>query len=366
MGRSHLAVPGAWALVVLWAAVAAADTAPDGSAACRSATEVRFQSALEERLFGDAGDGRLDQFSPLGASLVAGGVEDGDTLRRYEQKAQSLADELRRSGTVAGTPRRQVEAIFEFLHRRVLRGGYDLSCTDLRRTLDAGRFNCISATVLFNYFAVVCGFECRGLEMPGHAMSRVVLSDGAVDVETTCARWFSAGGRATAAVPRAPLPHGAYADSDANGDRAKAREVSPIQLAAMVYYNRGVDLLGQRRFSEAAVLNAKALRLDPANTLVRGNLLATLNNWSIALGDEGRFAEAIGLLRQGFVIDRTFAPLTQNFIHVHHQWIEHLCREGRVDEALALLSRAAAEMPECEYFRSAQDEVRDRRVKAAR
>ena len=76
------------------------------------------------------------------------------------------------------------------MHRRVLRGGYDLAYTDLRRVLDEGRFNCISATVLFNYLAGQCGLECRGLEMPGHAMSRVLLADGPVDVETTCPQWF--------------------------------------------------------------------------------------------------------------------------------------------------------------------------------
>ena len=67
-------------------------------------------------------------------------------------------------------------------------------------------------------------------------------------------------------------------------DRSKAREVSPIQMAAMIYYNRGVDLLAEKRFAEAAAANAKALRLDPANATARGNLLATINNWSIELG----------------------------------------------------------------------------------
>jgi hypothetical protein len=80
--------------------------------------------ALEKRLIADATDGRLDEFSPLGAALVAGGVQDDDLLRHYEEKAAALVDELRRSGTVAGTPRQQVEAIFAFMHQHVLRGGY--------------------------------------------------------------------------------------------------------------------------------------------------------------------------------------------------------------------------------------------------
>ena len=175
-----------------------------------------------------------------------------------------------------------------------LYAGYDLAATDLRVVLDEGRFNCVSATVLFNYFGGDLGLKCRGLEMPSHAMSRVLLPDGAIDVETTCPGWFH--------LADAPRQQEAAASSTigaaAWADRSKAREVSPIQLAAIIYYNRGVDLLAEKRFAEAAAANAKSLRLDPNNRTARGNLLATINNWSIHLGDSGalcrggRFAAA--------------------------------------------------------------------------
>ena len=85
--------------------------------------------------------------------------------------------------------------------------------------------------------------------------------------------------------------------------------MSAIQLAAMIYYNRGVDLLAAQRFAEAADANSNALRLDPQNAVARGNLLATLNNWSIALGNAQQYAAAVGCLRQGLAIDPKFAPL---------------------------------------------------------
>ena len=70
----------------------------------------------------------------------------------------------------------------------------------------------------------------------------------------------------------------------AAADRSKAREVSPIQMAAMIYYNRGVDLLSEKRFAEAARANAKALRLDPQNATARGNLL----------GDDQQLVDRLG------------------------------------------------------------------------
>jgi tetratricopeptide (TPR) repeat protein len=123
------------------------------------------------------------------------------------------------------------------------------------------------------------------------------------------------------------------------------REVTPIQLAAMIYYNRGVDLLAEKRFAEAAAANAKALRLDPNNATARGNLLATINNWSIELGNTQHFAEAVELLRQGLAMDAKFEAFTQNYIHVHRQWAEQLSREGRFEEAKRVKAQAGAMVP---------------------
>ncbi len=315
--------------IVVWLAAVQSALAADSPSSAACGFAGRAQNALEERLFRDAADGRLDDFSPLGAALVASGVQDDDTLRHYEQKAAALVDELRRRATAhgvcllrSGTPRQRVEAIFAFMHQRILSGGYDLAYTDLRRVLDEGRFNCISASVLFNYLAGQFGLDCRGLEMPGHAMSRVMLPDGPLDIETTCPQWFHVAGTlrvppsnvvGTLRVPsnvagtrRVPDPHTECADyrrADYNegphtacAEYKQAREVTPIQMAAMIYYNRGVDLLAEKRFAEAAAANAKALRLDPGNATARGNLLATINNWSIELGNSQHFAEAVDLL----------------------------------------------------------------------
>lgn len=299
-------------------------------------------NASERRLMDDAADGRLDEFSPLAAALVASGVANDDTLLSYQQKAAALANQLHRRIDPAAAPRQQVEAIFQFMHQQVLRGGYDLAATDLREVLDRGRYNCISATVLFNYLAGACGLDCRALEMPSHAMSRVRLIDGPVDVEMTCPRWFL---MTEAEKSHGPAVSPTTIATAAAPDRGKAREVTAIQVAAMIYYNRGVELLAEKRFAQAAAANAKSLRLDPGNALARGNLLATLNNWSIEAGKQGRYAEAIRLLRQGLAMDAHFGPLLQNYVHTHRQWASDLCRNGRYDEAMDVLDRALAEMP---------------------
>jgi tetratricopeptide (TPR) repeat protein len=197
--------------------------------------------------------------------------------------------------------------------------------------------------------------------MPGHVMSRVRLPDGPLDVENTYPRWSCLKGEVQRPLAAATPAIGAPAAAD----RSKAHEISPIQLTAMIYYNRGVDLLAAKRFAEAARANAKALRLDPGNAAARGNLLATINNWSIELGNCRRFAEAVDLLRRGLAIDAKFAPFTQNYVHVHRRWSDQLCLAGRFDEALGILARAADEMPNSGELRRIESEVRSRKARAS-
>jgi tetratricopeptide (TPR) repeat protein len=301
----------------------------------------------------DAADGRLDEHSLVAAALIVCGVNDRRELRRYEARFDDLARRLARSETLDGDDRQRARAVFELLHRELLTGGYDLQCTDLRTVFDQHRFNCVSATLLFDALAERFGLDVCGLEVPGHAMSRVFLGRQTLDVETTCPRWFS-----LADDPAGQAAHlEATLGRHAGVDRSSAREVSPVELLAMIYYNRGVDFLADQQFAAAAAANAKALRLDPASTTARGNLLATINNWAIALGTAGRHAEAAELLTRGMAIDPEYATFLPNFVHVHHQWVEALLAGGRFQEAVDVLLAAAAGYPAEPYFRRGPIEV---------
>lgn len=307
---------------------------------------------LEQALFADAADGHWDDYSLLGAALVASGVADLESLRRYEMQMVALATELEQSGKVAGPPRERARAVFEFMHQRVLHGGYQLDCTDLAIALDEGRFNCVSASVLFNCLAPRFGLNACGVEMPGHAMSRLTLPDGPLDVETTCPGWFrlmddpKKQAALVAQVLGARPPQGS--------SPAKPRKLSGVELVAMIYYNRGVDLLEQKRFAEAVAANAKALRLDPLNTTAQGNLLATLNNWAIDLDAKGRRVEAVDLLRRGLALQPTYETFQANYVHILGREIDNLCRCGRYRDALDVIGRAAGDRIVEPYFRRAR------------
>ncbi len=297
---------------------------------------------LEIHLFADAADGHLDEHSLLAAALVASGVDDQHVLRHYEQRLAELVAQLERSGQVTGNPRRQARAVFEFLHRRVLRGGYRLESTDLTVALDEGRFNCVSASVLYICLMGRFGVTAYGLEVPGHAMARLVLPSGTLDVETTCPSWFRLSDDPKRLAELVEKTTGFRRDS---GGVKELRQVSGVELVATIYYNRGVDLLAEAQFAASAAANAKALRLDRANQTARGNLLATLNNWAISLSSDGRYAEAVERLRQGLKLQPDYETFAVNYLHVHHQWIGWLAKAGRYEEASDVAAGALWERP---------------------
>jgi tetratricopeptide (TPR) repeat protein len=301
-------------------------------------------SDLEQRLFDQIRDGRFGTFSLLEAGLIAGGVEHRDELLRYRQEFDALVTTLRQSGHVRGSAREQAHAVYAFLHRSILIGGYSLQASDVRQTFNSGRFNCVTASLLFNCLADRFGLKTVGLEIPGHAMSRLELPEETLDIETTSPRWL------------------ARIDRPDTKD-IQPREVTEVELVATIYYNRGVDLLAEKNFSAAAAANAKALRLDPANATAKGNFLATINNWAIALGMSGEYEKAAELLRFGQAVEPGYKAFHSNYVQLFRQWSERLCRGGHYDDALRLLFEAAEEQPGERFFREAAAEVLHRREK---
>ena len=313
-------------------------------------------SPVEAELFADAADGRLDSHSLLAAALVAGGVADRRTIDFYEGQVAEKIARLQRSGKVCGQPRERLKAIFDFMHREFLYAGYRTSATRLSTVFDEGHFNCVSASVLFCCLCGRFGIEAQGLEIPGHAMTRAVLPDESLEIEATCPQWFRLidDPQRRAELIRKTLGRN-VADSDAPRE---FRRVSGVELVATIYYNRGVDMLGQHRFAEAMEANCKAVRLDRSNRTAWGNLLATLNNWAIDEGNKRRYADAVALLETGLAVEPGFQAFAGNYTHVHHCWVESLCQQGLHEEALRRLERAARRQPQEDWFRQASRDVR--------
>ena len=283
---------------------------------------------LEKRLFVDSDDDHFENYNLLDAALVASGVNEPADLKRYVAKASDQAEKLRLQSAAVDSPKAKAALVFDYLHSQILKGGYALECTDLRETLDRGRFNCVSATVLFNYLARQLGLVASALQSPGHAMSRVTYDGITLDIETTCPRWFRW-------IEQPPERRERIEKSLGPGyqEHEPGRPVGDRALVAMIYYNRGVDLLADGHFEEAIAANAKALRLDPSNKTVRGNFLAAINNWAIALASTKQYSEAADLLQRGLATDPGYRPFQLNYEHVRRDWSAALANGERIENA---------------------------------
>jgi tetratricopeptide (TPR) repeat protein len=288
---------------------------------------------LEAAMLSDAGNGRFAHHTLIEAALVAGGIDRPDRSQAYRRKYEACRDAARAACREQQSPRDRAQIILEYMHREILTGGYDPSASQISRMLDDGKFNCVSATVLFNALAIDCGLTMRAVEMRTHAYSIVEIADQSLVVETTCPTWFKA--------PQPPRPNG-IADSIIGG-----REVSPAALIAVIYYNRGTDALGRNDFAAAVSANLRALRLDPTNAPARGNLLAALNNWALAQCTDGNYPNAVELLDQGRRLDAEHQPFLLNRRHVYRLWIESLVAAGQIEEAAAVLTAARNRDRDC-------------------
>jgi hypothetical protein len=224
-------------------------------------------SQVESRLLDDAEDGKWDEHSLFTAAQIASGVTTEAELLAAALDFAVLAGDLRAKLTPSQSAEQRASATLAFLHRRLLWGGYDLWATELPSVLTSGRFNCVSATVLYNSLAAEAGLTVRALGMPQHTCSLLLDGDRRVRVEATCPDWFEARHRSGRTEVSNALHIGSASDSTDEGI-----PISDVALVAMIYYNRGVEALRHNDYKQAIALNRLALSLNPENSAAQGNL----------------------------------------------------------------------------------------------
>lgn len=333
---------------------------------------------LEGKMLADAFDGEWNTCDQFHAALVAGAGHNPQVVARYEARLDTIVKEIEKTFEKSRQANEEgavylTKTIFHYLHENVFTAQYDINCTDPAEVLETGRYNCVSATLLFNAVAERFGLDVCGLEMPGHALSRVKYPvDGGIasmDLETTAPNWFalkdSAARRAAtlekiaspAAVDgslntsmRTPTASARPADTveevgHLSDISRKLREITPVQLIATIYYNQGVDFLKDKNYPEAAAANIKALYLDPESDTAWGNLMATINNWAIHYAEASRFDLASQLLDHGVALDETYEKFRINQHHIFCHWVNLLAKEGRYDDAMIVYRHAAERLP---------------------
>ena len=379
-----------------------ADTVPTLDAAEQTISDtdryfvclINHLSAGERLLLSDAADGQWNDIDFLDAVLIADGVSDRERAACRDIYNRHL-ENLRREIAEVDDDIEKVRHVYEYLHREILTGSYDLNLSSAAACLQTGVYNCVSATALFNALAGDVGLTSFGLEMTGHAKSRILCGDTYLDIETTCPKWDLLPDRpvpipetepgtallardvafvrqvnyleSTSAYPseeenEKELEAAPLIDADGNenppvtperaaslSEKKPVRTVTPVQFVATIYYNRAVDYYQENKFDSAIYAYLKALAIDPNNKTVLGNFKATLNNLAIELASRGKnYNEAIRLTEQGLALDPNFDQFRVNLPLYYHHWSSELRKNNRLEEALQVEARYRRAFPQTE------------------
>ena len=283
---------GAWASTVL------GDVPKSSEVESKSAIVALCDwNAYDVELLRDLSDGQLDQQSLLQSALAVGGnspQEIADLVATFSAFTQQLRVKHRNSPAVTQP---LIRHLFSQLQQNHLHGQYDPHLCDVGKTISHGKFNCLTATILFRALCQEFAIEVVAIWEPSHVRCWVPLDDrrfGYV-VETTSKSSQTA---VTARLPRHQL-----------AERILTKE----QLLGKVYYNRGVQLLRREAFPEALCSTWASCVLDHDDQSAQNNLRACLNNWALAVSQHGGdIAFAIRLLDAGLQLDPTYEPFSRN------------------------------------------------------
>lgn len=296
------------------------------------------RGSLEEALFEDASDGTLNRVSLEQAALIASGVSQDD-LVKYIQKIDSLYNHIALRWPMKKlTAMERGQIILYFLHRTTLRF-YDPSATEIQKALDEGRFNCVSATLLFNVLCARFGVPVQGVEIPAHVYSAVVTAQspqGVHEVQPTVPEGFR-----TTSFRSAPVP----AELMIETWKGK-RFLNDVPLVAVIYYNRGIEWIRRNNYAAALPFYERAYILDPDFPALASLIAEIYTAWGNQFFAAGDYRAAIAkysmglsfVQRTGIKADRT--ALKANLAASYINEANAKMNESHWDDAAVLLESA--------------------------
>ena len=278
-------------------------------------------TAREQAVLHDLEDKHLDRVNALEAALVVGGPRDPAVLDAAERKLSIAIDVAVRDVDAGPTPggvrrptnlpawmgmidaprrgRALLQALYTPHEGHALLERYDADATTLYDVATTGRYNCVSATLLYLVAAQRAGIDARAVLLPSHARAVVVTGTRHIVVETTNRDGFDPPPdvmREARDRGRAKSDDGArelYADE-------RGTEVDFPALLAATYGNLGIMAYAHGDTEIASALVAREAALSPPEVLplVRMQQVSMLSQLAAHKYDEGRLDEAMTFARR--------------------------------------------------------------------
>jgi tetratricopeptide (TPR) repeat protein len=240
-------------------------------------------SSAESALLEDLQDGKLDHCSLIESALIAAGHDDFAVVADLQQRFKELAHHCQSSANADDDV--QAKPTLRAMHAKLQLDVFQPDLCDVGETIKQGRYNCLTATLLYQALCAEFRIDTQAEWVPAHV--RCWFPDQQFAVETTSGTW------------RVELVR-------------KGRLLTTAEMLGKVYYNRGVRLMRRQEFAPALVATWVSCCLDPLDDQAESNLRACLNNWALACAARGDLETAQELLKIGLTIDPNYSPFFRN------------------------------------------------------
>ncbi len=300
-------------------------------------------TSLEQALLYDMEDGSPEHFSMVQAAFILSGAEKEDSLSVYLNWFDSLIGKIRDFRFNAFEPVQTAAKVFAYLHATLLKT-YSLESTTLLDIIYGKKYNCVSATVLYNLVCAELGFSTEAFETPSHVYTLFTSFTERVTVENTTAMGFDimrnlrayseylAGYYPRSEVLKIGLDR-LYAY-----ENSKGRVISNLELLGLIAYNRAYQARKRGDFKTAyeLILAAQRFNADSRSNIQFERTLYL--EWGERLYKKGEIEEAFQVFADGTYRYPDSPELTHNCRIVFFRVLEHFRMKGKFAASLGLIT----------------------------
>ncbi len=259
---------------------------------------------LAQQLFVDISDDRLDDFKPIEAAFILSGVRSEKELSNYVSWYEHLVKTIKdfRFDTIERLS--SARKVFNYI-RTTLYDEYEKESTTLIDIVDKRKYNCVSATILYNLVCEELGMTTQAFETPTHVYTIFSEFGKQVAVENTHPMGFD--------IMRnldgySKYLAGFYPENQVYSigldrlyayENSKGRLIDNTELLGLLAYNQAYFAMEKRDYKKAydLVLVAQNFNRDS-----RSNIqfeMRLYDKWGKQCFEEKRFYDAFEVLADG-------------------------------------------------------------------
>jgi tetratricopeptide (TPR) repeat protein len=260
---------------------------------------------LEDQLFNDIKDSRLDHFTLPEAAFILSGVTTQDSLDFYLQWYHDLVNTVKGFNLEEFDRIGSAEKVFNYL-RTTLYDNYRLESTTLRDIVRNREYNCVSATILYNLVCEEFGWSTEAFETPTHVYTIFTDLGKELMVENTHPMGFNilqnlhAYSQYLTEFYQSDQVASIGLDRLYAYENSKGRVIDNVELLGCLAYNQAYFAAQTKNYARAYNL---VLIAQDFNEDSRSNVTFEIGlyyRWGKYTYEKGRFDEAFGIFADGF------------------------------------------------------------------